>query len=202
VSRNLFPGEYELWEKLAPRFAADLSANELVLWRLSGLEKQYGPLEDFIKGGHHSDMVGEINVFLLNAFVLDVAARRIARTIGRGVGRPPDVMTPDLSPNLLAYFLRHNGPTGRRSIVVLADGKNGQAEAGPLFEFFKTAIEPLNRYLTEIQRKPLSPARLARYALNDRKRKLTGGLAEKTAVAVDRQGSAWSRLELHNVGQK
>ena len=178
MSRTLFPGEYEFWEKLSPRFVADSKANEPALWRLSGLEKLYGSLEHFTGKGHHSDMVSEIAVFLLNATVLDVEARRIARTIGRGVGRPPDVMTPDLAPNLLEYFLRYNDPIGRRSVVVWLEGKKSQAEAGPLFEFFQAAIEPLNRYLIEMTRTPLSPARLVRYALKDRKRKAGGSLKQ------------------------
>ena len=202
--RDLFPGEYDVWEKLAPRFAADLKAKERILWRLSGLEKEHGPLDRFIGKGQHNDMVGEIAVFLMNAILLDIEARRIAKTIGRGVGRPPDVMTPDLAPNLLAYFLRYQNSIGRRSVIVWIDGKNSQAEAGPLLEFMKAAIEPFNRYLTEIKRKPLSAARLARYALNDRKRKLINVLTEKNGFAADSQNSCAPKLRqvLPNVPQR
>lgn len=48
-------------------------------------------------------------------------------------------------------------------------------EAGPLFEYLKVVIAPLNAYLvTELHRQPLSPARLARYALAERRRELHG----------------------------
>ena len=108
-------------------------------------------------------MVNEFAVFLLSAIVVDVDARRKVNPCRRG--RPPNVITPDLAPNLLWYFLRYNNTSGRHSVIVTVDSKKKQEEAGPLFEFFKEAIEPLNQYLVELGRKPLSPARLARHSV-------------------------------------
>ena len=115
-------------------------------------------------------MVNEIAVFLMNAVLVDMEARR--KLDSRRRGRPHDAMTPDLGSDLLWYFLRYNNSSGRRSVIVTVDGKKKQEEAGPLFEFIKKALEPLNQYLVELGRKPLSPARLARYALQERRRQL------------------------------
>lgn len=164
--RDVLPDERDFWKKLAPKFMADLRAKQQSLWRRSGLEKKYGPSQHFNGEYEANEMVNEIAVFLISAILVDVDARR-SRS---GRGRPRDVMTPELAPNLLWYFLRYHSSSGRRSVIVTADGKKKQEEAGPLFEFIKAAIEPLNQYLIEINRKPLSPARLARYALREHRR--------------------------------
>ena len=82
-------------------------------------------------------------------------------------------MTPYLAPELLSVFLRCHERAGRQSVVAgtTIDGKNTQREAGELFEFIKVVIQPLNQYLTtELGRRPLSASRLARFALDDRRR--------------------------------
>jgi hypothetical protein len=171
VIRDVFPGEIDFWDRLAPRFLADLRTRQATLWRLSGLEKKYGPYQHFNGEYEADEMVNEIAVFLASAILGDVDARRKVNPCRRG--RPPDVITPDLAPNLLWYFLRNNNSSGRHSVIVTVDSKKKQEEAGPLFEFIKEAIEPLNQYLViEAHRKPLSPARLARYALQERRRQL------------------------------
>ena len=90
---------------------------------------------------------------LLNAAVTDMDARR--KVNPRRRGRRPDVMTPALAPDLLGYFLRNNNSSGRHSVIVTVDGKKKQEEAGPLFEFFKEAIQPVNQYL--ISTRPQAP---------------------------------------------
>lgn len=162
----MLPDELDIWKRLAPRFMANLRAQHPALWRLSGLEKKVWPSEHGKGIYQPNEMVNEIAVFLTVTFLVDVAAR--CKRSGRG--RPCDVMIPELAPNLLRYFLRFNKLSGRHSVVVTVDGRKRQQEAGPLFEFFKAAIEPLNQYLIEIGRKPLSPARLARYALREHRR--------------------------------
>jgi hypothetical protein len=104
-------------------------------------------------------------------------------------------MIPLLAPELLSVFLRFNDRAGRQSATTSIDGKFTQREAGQLFEFIETVIHPLNRYLTtELHRRPLSAARLARFALDDRRRiaperKQSKGrpLAQEAAIAKKRQ---------------
>ena len=97
----------------------------------------------------------------------------ITRTIGRRVGRPRDVMSRHLGPALLTLFLRYHDTAGRHSVLTSIDGKLAQIEAGPFFERVKVVIEPLNQFLvSELHRNPLSAARLARYALDQRRRNL------------------------------
>jgi hypothetical protein len=97
----------------------------------------------------------------------------ISNRLGRHVGRPRSCLIPELAQQLLSLFLRYRDSGGRHSVLISIDGKFAQTEAGPLFEFFKAAIEPLNQFwVRELQRKPLSPARLARTALEQRRRNL------------------------------
>ena len=161
--RYVLPDELDIWKRLGPRFMADLRTKQPVLWRLSGLEEKYGPCQNFIGHVEASEMVNEIAVFLMGAILVDVEAGRNRS----GRGRPRDVIIPELAANLLEYFLRFNNLSGRRSVVVKLDGKKKQEEAGPVFEFINAAIEPLNKYLIENNRQPLSPAHLARYALRE-----------------------------------
>lgn len=164
----------------------DVRAKQQSLWRLSGLERKYGPSHHFNGEYEANEMVNEIAVFLVCAILVDADAQR-SRS---GRGRPRDVMIPELAPNLLWYFLRYHSSCGRRSVIVTAHGKKRQEEAGPLFEFIKAAIEPLNQYLIRIDRKPLSPARLARYALHERRRTCSN-VANNPAGATDgRRGGA------------
>ena len=82
-------------------------------------------------------------------------------------------MSRHLGPALLEMFLRCHDSAGRKSVLTSIDGKFAQEEAGPLFEFMKVAVEPVNHYLvTDLHRMPLSPAWLARDALDRRRRDL------------------------------
>ena len=68
-------------------------------------------------------------------------------------------------PDLIASW-----PNARNSCFELERGKLMQKEAGPFFEYLKVVLAPLNRYLVdELHRRPLSPARVARFALADRR---------------------------------
>jgi hypothetical protein len=100
---------------------------------------------------------------------LDLSSRQygIAR---RSVGRPPDLMIPHLATALLACYLRYHNSAERRSVLTSINGKLTQREAGPFFEYLKAVLAPLNRYLVEeLHRRPLSPARVARFAQADRR---------------------------------
>jgi hypothetical protein len=82
-------------------------------------------------------------------------------------------MTPHLATALLACYLRYRNSAGRQSVLTSIDGKLAQMETGPFFEYLKAVLAPLNRYLVEeLHRRPLSPARVARFALADRRSKV------------------------------
>jgi hypothetical protein len=101
-------------------------------------------------------------------------------------------MIPCLAPKLLSIYRRYHNSAGRQSVVTSIDGKPKQKEAGPLFEFIKATIEPLNRYLTtDLRLRPLSASRIARFALSDRRR---------TLRALERRHKkAPEKASLHNV---
>ena len=120
------------------------------------------------------EMSDEIAGYLVSAMALDTQARQISDRTDRGVGRPRDVIIPDLGPKLLSFFLRCHDSAGRQSVLTSNAGQLAQMETGPFFNFVKTAIEPLNEVLvTELHRKPVSAARLARYALKERRHNLS-----------------------------
>ena len=139
---------------------------------LIGLFRVFGPPGDGFTGELEGDeiikeLTGQIVVCLCD----DLVERIESAALERKAGRPCDVLTRALGPGLLDLFLRYNPSAGRHSVWTAVDGKLVQEEAGPLFEFFKAAIKPLNDYLVEeLNWKPLSAARLARYALAERRR--------------------------------
>jgi hypothetical protein len=165
IGHPVLPDEEKLWALFLPRWTADLKARAAELWELSGLAREYGPYTSFAGTFQANEMIDEITWVLLCAILLDVEDRRRS---DRAVGRPRDVITPELGVGLLWFFRRYNKAPGRRSVPISIDGK--QEEAGPLFEFIKATIEPVNRHLVENNRKPRSPARIARYGLNERQR--------------------------------
>jgi hypothetical protein len=169
------PSQSYVWGVLGPRFSAGVKDRASELWRLSGLDEEYGPLgENFTGEREIKELSDEIAGHLLSAIALDTQARQTADRNDRDVGRPRDVIIPYLGPNLLSFFLRCHASAGRQSVLTSIEGQLAQMEAGPFFAFVKTAIEPLNEYLvTELQRKPISAARLARYALAERRHNLS-----------------------------
>jgi hypothetical protein len=160
-----------VWNVLGNKFEAGLKDREAELWRLAGLDEEYGPpSENFTGERETKEMIDEVVAFLMGATALEMEARQSANRTNRGVGRPRDVIIPYLGPNLLSFFLRCHDSAGRHSVLTSIDGRLAQEEAGPFFEFVKLAIEPLNEYLvTELHCKPLSAARVARYALAERR---------------------------------
>jgi hypothetical protein len=166
------PSQSYVWSVLGPRFSAGLKDRASELWRLSGLDEEYGP--NFTGEREFQEISDEIAGYLLTSIALDTQARQGANSTDRGVGRPCDVIVPYLGPNLLSFFLRCRDSAGRQSVLTSIEGQLAQMETGPFFNFVKTAIEPLNEVLvTELHRKPVSAARLARYALKERRHNLS-----------------------------
>jgi hypothetical protein len=161
-----------VWSVLGKEITEGLKDREAALWRLAGLDEEYGPPgENFTGQRELKEMADEITAFLMGAVALELEARQTASRHDRGVGRPCDVMTPYLGPSLLSFFLRCRDSAGRQSVLTSIDGQLAQMEAGPFFEFVKIAIEPLNDVLVnKLHRRPLSAARLTRYALAERRR--------------------------------
>ena len=64
VGHPLLPDESEFWSVWAPRFKGGLQAAAPTLWRLSGLERQYGPFEQFRdKWTNFLDLATAIEIF-------------------------------------------------------------------------------------------------------------------------------------------
>jgi len=183
------PSQSFVWGVLAARFQAELTIQKSEIWRLSGLLEEYGGTADgdFYREREQKALIDELPGLLVQAVTHEAASRQFTNNSSRRVGRPRDVMSPYLAPELLLVFLRCHDSAGRKSVATSIDGKLKQKEAGQFFEFIKVVIEPLNKYLTtELHREPLSASRLARFALAERqsiareiKRKELKALAKK-----------------------
>src|ERR1700688_737751 len=163
--------ESYIWGVLAPRFQSELTLQKSEIWRFSGLLEEYGGTadEDFYREREQEALIEELTGLLVQAVTHEAANRRFTNNSSRRAGRPRDVVTPYLAPELLSVFLRCHDPAGRQSVATSIDGKLKQKEAGRLFEFINAAIGPLNQYwTTELHREPLSASRLARFALSYR----------------------------------
>ncbi len=166
------PSQSFVWGVLAPRFQSELTLQKSQIWLLSGLLEEYGGVadDDFYREREQKALIDELTGLLVQAVAHEAANRQFANSSSRRVGRPRDAITPYLAPELLLLYLRCHDSAGRQSVATSIDGKPKQEEAGPLFEFIKAAIEPLNRYLTvDLHRPPLSASRLARFALSKRR---------------------------------
>jgi hypothetical protein len=167
------PSESFVWGVLAARFDSELTLQKTEIWRLSGLLEEYGgaAADDLYREREQKALIDELTGLLVQAVNQEATHRLFANNSGRRAGRPHDAMTPYLAPALLLVFLRCHGSAGRQSVATSIDGKLKQKEAGRLFEFINAAIQPLNQYLTtELHRRPLSAARLARFALAEPRR--------------------------------
>ena len=173
-SQTALPSQSYVWGVLPPRFEAQLRDQKMEIWKLSGFFEMFGPLGDNFTGeAEGEEMIKELVGHLVRSLAFEMEDLQISNKLGRQVGRPRNCLIPELGQELLSFFLRYHGSAGRHSVVTSIDGQLAQTEAGPLFEFFKVVIEPLNHYLvTELHRKALSPARLARAALDQRRRNL------------------------------
>ena len=169
-----FPSQEFVWTVLAPRIEAYLTGRKLTVFELIGLFRLFGPPGDGFTGELEGDeMIKELTGQIVVSFCEDLIERIQSAASERKAGRPCDVLTRALGPRLLDLFLRYNPSAGRHSVWTSIDGKLVQQEAGPFFEFVKAAIEPINDCLVgELNWKPVSAARLARYALAERRRSL------------------------------
>jgi hypothetical protein len=157
------PSQSFIWGVLASRFQSELTLQKSEIWRLSGLLDEYGGTADgdFYREREQNALIEALTGLLVQAVTHEAESRELAGSSSRRAGRPKDVMTPFLAPELLSVFLRCHERAGRQSVATSIDGKLKQKEAGRLFEFIKAVIEPLNQYLTtELHRLPLSASRL------------------------------------------
>ncbi len=93
-SQPALPSEKYVWGTLAPRIEGELKIQTLPIWQLCGVFDMYGPLgENFTGFAEGSELIKELTGILVWALALDLSSRQygIAK---RGVGRPPDLMTP------------------------------------------------------------------------------------------------------------
>jgi hypothetical protein len=169
------PSQAYVWTVLAPRIEAGLSEQKPKILELCGLYDEFGPPGDSFTGDREGDeTIIELTGLIVVAFAQDMVERIATARAGRKAGRPCDILTRELGPLLLRLFLRYHASAGRHSVLTSIDGRLVQEEAGPFFEFVKAAIETLNEYLvTELNWKPVSAARLARFALAERRRNLS-----------------------------
>jgi hypothetical protein len=177
-SQTALPTQSYVWVVLLLRFEKQLVDQKMKIWELSGLFEVYGPLGDNFTGkAEGEELIKELVGHSVRSLALEMEDLEISNRRGRQVGRPRSCLIPELAQQLLTVFLRYHDSGGRHSVLTSIDGKVAQMEAGPLFEFFKAAIAPLNEYwVTELHRKPLSPARLARTALEQRRRNMRATL--------------------------
>jgi hypothetical protein len=124
-----------------------------------------GPADgDFYREREQKALIEELTGLLVQAVALEVADQQFANSSSRRVGRPPDVVTHYLAPQLLSVFL-----AGRQSV---ADSTGWQAQAKGSRATVRVhrndgpTVEPI----FEMHRRPLSASRLARFALDDRRR--------------------------------
>jgi hypothetical protein len=186
------PSESFVWGVLAPRFQSELTLQKSQIWLLSGLLEEYGGAadDDFYREREQKALIDELTGLLVQAVTNEAASRQFTNNSSRRVGRPPDVMSPYLAPELLLVFLRCHDSAGRKSVATSIDGKLKQKEAGQFFEFIKATIKPLNDYLTtELHRRPLSASRLARFALSERRRIVRAAKWRQLEALAKRQTS-------------
>ncbi len=168
-----FPSQEAVWTELAPCIEANLTERKPMILELMGLYRLFGPPGASFSGQLEGDeAIKELTGQIVVAFCEDLIERiENAAASERKAGRPCDILTRVLGPNLLNMYLRYNPAAGRHSVWTSIDGKLVQEEAGPFYAFVKAVIEPINDYLVgELNWKPISAGRLARYALAERRR--------------------------------
>src|ERR1700730_8570820 len=147
--QSQFPSQSFIWSVLAPRFQAELTLRKSKVWRSSGLLAEYGGRAD---GDRYREceqkaLIEALTGLLVSGVALEGANRQPTKDCSRRVGRPRDVVSPYLAPELLSVFLRCHDRAGRQSITTSIDGRLKQREAGKLFEFIDAIIQPLSRYM-------------------------------------------------------
>jgi hypothetical protein len=168
------PSQEFVWTVLMRRIEKHFNKHKQTILQLCGLYDVFGHPGDGFTGEQEGDeTIIELTGLISVAFAQDLEERCESARLEKKAGRPCDVSTREVGPRLLDLFLRYHPSAGRHSVWTVIDGKLVQQEAGPLFEFFKAALLPLNEYLiNELNWKPVSAARAARYALAERSRNL------------------------------
>src|SRR5450759_2590018 len=147
--QSQLPSQVYVWGVLPSRFQSELSLHKLEICRLCSLPEQSESTDgEFNREFEEKQIMDELADILVQAVDEYVIGREISDSIGRRAGRPREVMIRCLGPKLLSFYLRYHDSAGRQSVLTSVDGKPKQKESGQLFEFIKTIIEPLNRYLT------------------------------------------------------
>jgi hypothetical protein len=174
LRRAELPSQEFVWTVLMRRIEEHFRKQKQTMLQLCGLYDVFGPPGDGFTGEQEGDeTIIELTGLISVSFAQDLEERCESARFERKAGRPCDVLTREVGPKLLDMFLRYHPSAGRHSVWTSIDGKLVQEEAGPLFEFFKAALVPLNEFLVdELNWKPVSAARAARYALAERRRRL------------------------------
>jgi hypothetical protein len=179
-----FPSEEFVWTVLAPRIEAYLTERKPTILELMGLYRLFGPPGKGFTGELEGDeAIKELTGLIIVSLCEDLIERIENAISERKAGRPCDVLTRALGPRLLDLYLRYNASAGRHSVWTAIDGKLVQEEAGPFFEFIKAVIEPVNEFLVGENWKPVSAARLARYALAEQRRVALARAARRRPAA-------------------
>jgi hypothetical protein len=113
------PSESFIWGVLAARFQSELTLQKSEIWRLSGLLEEYGGAadDDFYREREQKTLLDELTGLLVQAVTHEAANRQFTNNSSRRAGRPPDVVTPYLAPQLLSVFLRCHNSAGRQSVT-------------------------------------------------------------------------------------
>src|SRR5258705_6171718 len=122
------PSQSFIWGVLAERFQSELTLQKSEIWRLSGLLAEYGgPADgDFYREREQKALIEELTGLLLQAVIREAEDRQFTDSPSRRAGRPKDIVTPYLAPELLSVFRRCHERAGRQSVVVgtTIDGKS------------------------------------------------------------------------------
>lgn len=172
LRRGKLPSQEFVWTVLMRRIEEHFRKQKPTILQLCGLYDVFGPPGVGFTGEQEGDeIIIELTGLISVSFAQDLEERCERARFEKRAGRPCDVLTRELGPKLLDFFLRYNPSAGRRSVWTSIDGKLVQEETGPLFKFFSAALVPLNEYLVnDLGWKPVSAARAARYALAERHR--------------------------------
>ena len=177
MGKNKIPTEEFVWTVLMRRIEQQILKRKLEILELCGFYEMFGrPGPDFTGEQEGEAAIKELIGWIVTSFAEDLQDRCDRARSEQKAGRPCDVLTREVGPKLLDFYLRYSLSAGRASVWTSVDGKLVQEESGPFFEFSKAALQPLNAYLEEMGWKPVSAARAARFALAERKRMLESKL--------------------------
>src|SRR5258708_4678207 len=96
------PSQSYVWGVLQPRFEAELSAQKMEIWRLSGLLEMLGHLRDNFTGVTvGEDMIREDAGHVLHSWAIEVEYLQFSNNLGMQVGGPRNCLIPELGQELL-----------------------------------------------------------------------------------------------------